>query len=256
MGERSMAVINNVTETLHRIRAKLYPNHLPGAGEGQYIARTDDEASLSVEQVCAALKNRGGFTGNYQDLVEYVKQFFDEAAYQICDGYSVNTGYYSLHPRIGGFWKNAQEPFDPSKHKISITFRTLKGFRDIFPHIDVFIEGVADTQSYIADIVDVTTEAVNEALTPAGMFSLTGHKIKISGDNADCGIYFVSMTNPAQRVKVTGHLAENSPAKVIGLVPALAGGQWQVEVVTQFTSGTSLLKEPRTAKLMSALTVS
>jgi hypothetical protein len=38
-----MAIINNVNEVLHRIRAKLYPNYLHGI-EGAYIARTDDEA--------------------------------------------------------------------------------------------------------------------------------------------------------------------------------------------------------------------
>ena len=92
-----MAIINNVTEVLHRIRVKLYHNYLPNI-EGAYIARTDSEASLTVEQVCAALKNRGGFSGDYEDLVENVKQFFDEAAYQLCDGFSVNTGYYSVHP--------------------------------------------------------------------------------------------------------------------------------------------------------------
>ena len=96
-----MAIINNVNEVLHRVRVKLYPNYLQGV-EGAYIARTDDEASLSIEDVCAAMKNRGGFTGNYDDLVDHVKQFFDETAYQLCDGFAVNTGYYSLHPKIGG----------------------------------------------------------------------------------------------------------------------------------------------------------
>jgi hypothetical protein len=38
-----MAIINNVTEVLHRIRAKLYPNYLHGV-DGAFIARTDDEA--------------------------------------------------------------------------------------------------------------------------------------------------------------------------------------------------------------------
>jgi hypothetical protein len=73
-----MAIINNITEVLHRLRVKLYPNYLPNV-EGAYIARTDSEASLSIEQVCAALKNRGGYGGDYEDLVEGVKQFFDEA---------------------------------------------------------------------------------------------------------------------------------------------------------------------------------
>jgi hypothetical protein len=72
-----MAIIDNVNEVLHHIRVKLYPNYLPSV-QGTYIAHTDNEASLSIEEVCAALKNRGGFTGNYDDLVAHVKQFFTQ----------------------------------------------------------------------------------------------------------------------------------------------------------------------------------
>jgi hypothetical protein len=97
--EKNIAIINDVNEVLHRIREKLYPNYLPTL-EGAYIARTDNEAFLSIEEVCAALKNRGGFTGSYDDLVEHVRQFFDEAAYQLCDGFTVNAGYFSVHPNV------------------------------------------------------------------------------------------------------------------------------------------------------------
>jgi hypothetical protein len=251
-----MAIINKVTEVLHRIRARLYPNYLHTV-EGAFIARTDDEASLSIEEVCAALKNRGGFTGNYQDLVEYVRQFFDEAAYQLCDGFSVNTGYYSLHPRIGGTWASAAEPWDIAKHPIRFSFRALKPLRDLASHIEVHIEGVADTAGYIAEITDVTTEAVNETLTPGGMFAIEGHKIKIAGDNPECGVYFVDAANPAQRVKVTGHLADNTASRIVGIIPALAAGQWRAEAVTQYNgSGGSFLKNPRTAVSAAVCTVS
>jgi hypothetical protein len=250
-----MAIINNVNEVLHRIRAKLYPNYLHGV-DGAYIARTDDEASLNIEEVCAALKNRGGFTGNYQDLVEYVRQFFDEAAYQLCDGFSINTGYYALHPRIGGTWASAAEPFDPAKHPIRFSFRALKPLRDLTSHIEVLIEGVAETAGYIAEITDITTEAVNESLTPGGMFALDGHKIKVTGDNAGCGVYFVDAANSAQRVKVSGHLADNTASRIVGIIPALAAGQWRVEVVTQYTgNANTALKNPRTLAGAVALTV-
>jgi hypothetical protein len=89
-----MALINNINETLHRIRVKLYANYLPRV-EGAYIARTNNEASLSVEEICAALKNRGGYTGDYDDLVEGVKRFFGEAAYQLCNGFAVKAGEHS-----------------------------------------------------------------------------------------------------------------------------------------------------------------
>jgi hypothetical protein len=37
-----MAVMNDVTEVLHKIEAKLYPNYL-GKGEGAYVARSKVE---------------------------------------------------------------------------------------------------------------------------------------------------------------------------------------------------------------------
>ncbi|MDR0563272.1 MAG: DUF4469 domain-containing protein, partial [Spirochaetaceae bacterium] len=226
--------------------AKLYPNYLHGV-QGAFIARADDEASLSVEDVCAALKNRGGFTGSYDDLTEHVRQFFDEAAYQLGDGFSVNLKYFSIHPRIGGTWENAAERFSPEKHKIGFSFRTLKPLRDLAEHVEVLIEGVADTGGFIAEVVDVTTEAVNESLTPGGMFSITGHKLKISGPDPSCGIYFVSGAAPAQRVQVGGHLAENSAGKLIGIIPALSPGQWKIEVLTQYSGASNNpLKSPRT----------
>jgi hypothetical protein len=170
-----MAIINNITEVLHRLRVKLYPNYLPNV-EGAYIARTDSEASLNIEQVCAALKNRGGFSGDYEDLVENVKQFFDEAAYQLCDGFAVNTGYYSIHPNVGGTFNNTSEIHDHKKHPITFRFRT-------------------------------------------------GNKLR----------------------RLIEHIAENTSSKIIGIVPALPSpGTYRVVIVTQFSSGSTMLKEPRT----------
>ncbi|MDR0550762.1 MAG: hypothetical protein LBG72_01955 [Spirochaetaceae bacterium] len=97
-----MAVMNDVTEVLHKIEAKLYPNYL-GKGGGAYVARSKAEAPLSIEDICASAKNRGGFTGQYEDLVEHTHVFINEMIYQLLDGFSVQVGgYFSLHTRIGG----------------------------------------------------------------------------------------------------------------------------------------------------------
>jgi hypothetical protein len=124
-----MAIINNVNEVLHRIRVKLYQSYLPGV-QGAYVARTDNEAILSIKEVCAALKNRGGFTGNYDDLVDHVKQYFSEAAYQLCDGFGVSTGYYSLHPNVGGTFDRVNAPSQqraiPSWNKKQYGFMPLR----------------------------------------------------------------------------------------------------------------------------------
>ncbi|MDR1073426.1 MAG: DUF4469 domain-containing protein [Treponema sp.] len=239
-----MAIVNNVNEVLHRIRVKLYPNYLPKV-EGAYIARTNNEATLSVEDVCAALKNRGGFTGNYDDLVECVRQFFNETAYQLCDGFAVNAGYFSVHPNVGGTFDKVTEGRDAGKHPVTFRFRTRAPLRALAERVVVDIEGLADSSGYIDEFIDIATESVNEILTPGGQFSVSGHKIKVAGDNPEVGVYFASAADPSQRVKVSGHLAENAASKLIGVIPALSAGAYTLEVVTQYTHGGSSLKEPR-----------
>jgi hypothetical protein len=249
-----MAIINNENEVLHRVRVKLYPNYLPKV-EGAYIARTDNEASLTIEEVCAAGKSRGGFTGSYDDFVEHVHQFFDETAYQLCDGFAVNTGYFSVHPNVGGTFDKVTEGHDTDKHPVTFRFRTRAPLRALAERIVVEVEGLADASGYIDEFIDVTTEAVNETLTPGGQFSMSGHKIRVDGDKPEVGVYFVSTADPSQRVKVEGHLAENAASKVIGVIPALTPGAWKLEIVTQYTHGSSPLKEPRTITFGPQLTV-
>jgi hypothetical protein len=251
-----MALINNIIAVLHRIRVKLYPNYLTTV-EGKYIARTNNEASLTIEDICAALKNRGGFTGNYSDLVEHVKQFFDELAYQLCDGFAVNTGYFSVHPNVGGTFDKVNEGHDEKKHPVTFRFRTLALLRALAEHIVSEVEGLADVQGYIDEFTDVTTGSINETLTPGGMFSVSGHKIRVMGEDAEIGVYFVSASDPTQRVKVDCRFAENKASMVIGMIPAgLAVGTWKLEIKTQFTgSGSTGLKNPRTIESATVFSV-
>jgi hypothetical protein len=254
-----MAIINNVNEVLHRIRVKLYPNYLPHI-EGAYIARTDNEASLTIAEVCAALKNRGGFTGNYEDLVEHVRQFFDETAYQLCDGFAVNTGYYSVHPNVGGTFDKVTEGHDEAamklrKHPVTFRFRTRSPLRALAERIVIDMEGLADVTGYIDEFLDVTTGSVNETVTPGGQFSLSGHKIKVAGTGGGVGIYFVLATDPDQSAIMDPFLAENTSSKVIGVIPQLTAGTWKLEIKTQYTVGGTLLKEPRVIESAIVLTV-
>ncbi|MDR0644301.1 MAG: DUF4469 domain-containing protein [Treponema sp.] len=232
-----MAIINSVSEVLHRIRVKLYPNYLSTV-EGAYITRTDNEASLSIEEICAALKNRGGFTGSYDDLVEHVRQFFDETAYQLCDGFAVNTGYFSIHPNVGGTFDKTNEGHNARKHPVTFRFRSRAPLRNLAEHIVVEVEGIANVSGYIDEFMDVTAESVNDVLTPGGQFSIAGHKIKVAGDKPEIGVYFTSTTDSAKRIKVQGHLAENA-----------------LEIVTQYSSGSTFLKEPRVLEFAGELTV-
>jgi hypothetical protein len=246
-----MSVINEINEMLHKIEAKLYPNYL-GKGEGAYVARAKAEAPLTLEDVCAAAKNRGGFTGQYEDLVEHAHVLINEVIYQLLDGFSVQMGsFFSIHTRIGGTYHGANDHISPEN--LHITFRELKHLKELLGKVDIVNEGVAGDGAYIDEIIDVHTESLNSALTPNNMVHIMGHKIKVEGEGAEVGVWFVSQTDGA-RVKITEHLGINRGTEIFGLIPPLAAGTYKLEIVT-FHTGSAPLKEPRTVTGDAELTV-
>ena len=57
------------------------------------------------------------------------------------------------------------------------------------------------------------------------------------------------------RTPITEHLGNNRSNELLGLIPPLVSGTYKVEVVTQYSNGTTILKEPRVIKAEPELTV-
>ena len=246
-----MAIIEEINEVLHKIEAKLYPNYLR-KGDGAYVARAKAEAPLSIEDVCAAAKNRGGFTGQIDDLVEHAHVFTREVIYQLLDGFSVQFGgFFSLHTRISGTYHGANDTI--GANNLHIAFRTLRHLKELLARVKIENEGIAGDGAYIDEIIDVHTESLNSALTPGNMVHILGHKIKVEGESPEVGVWFVSQAD-ASRVNISEHLGINRGSELFGLIPALPPGTYRLEVVTQFSHGTPL-KEARTIKAEPWLTV-
>jgi hypothetical protein len=237
--------IGDLKDILHKIKAKLYPNYLTHA-DGAYLAHVDNEATLNIEDICTTLKNRGGYGGKFEDLVNLVHQFLNELVYQLCDGYAINLGYFSIHPHIGGAFDSEKEAHDHKKHPITFRFRSRKTLRQLAEKIAVEILGFADVQGYIGEYIDVEEEATNTIFVPGNQFVIHGNKIKVAGNDLSCGVYMVPVDAPASAVKLT-RIAENSPNKVIGILhQSTRHSQNKIEIRTQFSgSSNTLLKTPR-----------
>jgi hypothetical protein len=203
--------------------------------------------------VCAAAKNRGGFTGQYEDLVEHAHVFINEIIYQLLDGFSVQLGgFCSLHTRISGTYHGANDHI--GAENLHVAFRTLRHLKELLLKVKIENEGIAGDGAYIDEILDVHTESVNSVLTPGNMAQILGHKIKVEGDDPACGVWFVSQADQS-RTKITEHLGNNRSNELLGLIPPLTPGAYRLEVVTQFAGSGVLLKEPRIIKGESELTV-
>lgn len=88
---------------LHKIKAYLYDNVLTKDNPNDYIARTVSERPLTVQQICEAAVNRGGADVSASAMAHATELFLKEMAYQLCDGYSVNTGYFTASTTIRGY---------------------------------------------------------------------------------------------------------------------------------------------------------
>ncbi len=238
---------------LHRIKANLYPNLLT-EDPNDYAARVISERSLNVSEICKEAVGRGGAQTTAEAMEHNVNLFLKEMAYQLCDGFSVNTGYFTASTQIRGVFNSAGETFNSEKHSILFQFNQGETLRKELANITVEVTGVGDASLTVNEVIDVKTGSVNDLITANRNLKIRGYKLKIIGENPNNGITFVNLANN-ERTKVDiSDIVTNNPSELIIVTPALKAGTYQLEITTQYAVG-SLLKEPRTFLFEKVLTV-
>jgi hypothetical protein len=238
---------------LHKIKAWLYKNLLTPDPD-DYVIRVVSERTLSVHDICTSAVSRGGADIPAAAMEHAVILFLGEMGYQLCDGFSVNTGWFTARPLVRGVANTPKEQYNREKHTLLFEFLQGALLRRELENVTLEILGVADVGSVIEQVTDVKTGSVNDLLTPGRNLKIAGYKIRIAGDHATNGIYFVNQAT-AERIKVdASEIVTNNPSELIVVIPDLSAGTYQVEVTTQFAVG-SILNEPRTSIFDKILTV-
>ena len=240
---------------LHKIKANLYPNLLT-EDPNDYVARVVSDRTLSVKEICNEAVGRGGAATTAEAMEHNVNLFLKEMGYQLSDGFSINTGYFTANALIRGVFNSPTETFNADKHAILYQFNQGELLRKELPNVAVEITGLGDSSISISEVLDVKTGSVNDLLTPSRNLRIKGIKLKLAGDNPAVGVYFVNQAT-SERTKVeSSEIVTNNPAELIIVIPELAAGNYSIEVASQFSgSSNSLLKEPRTSVLDKVLTV-
>ena len=243
-----------MSKTRHTVKAYLYDNLLT-PDPNDFVARVSSERSLSVDDICHSAATRGGADIGEAAMSHAVDLFLKEMAYRLCDGFAVNTGYFTAMPVIRGVFLNSNETFDPQRHTLQFHFAQGELMRREIESVEVQIMGVADTGLYIGQVEDMKSRTVNDRLTPGFNLRVTGTKLRVVGDKPGVGIFFrETATNTATKVD-EGDIVINNPSELMIIIPALPAGTYQLEVTTQFSMGKQWLKEPRTSVFEKPLTV-
>ena len=90
----------------------------------------------------------------------------------------------------------------------------------------------------IQEVKDTVSGKFNEELTPGEVVEIRGNNLKIDGDHADCGLWFVPETGTPVKADV---FVQNKPSLVIAMIPVLSTGKYQVKIVSQYASGKNLI---------------
>lgn len=241
------------TTIKHRVKAFLYDNQLT-EDPNDFAARVIGERTLDTGDICRMAVERGGADVSALAMQHAVELFHKEMAYQLCDGYSVNTGYFSAGAQIKGVFNSPRETFNADKHSVAFLFSQGEALRKELAGIEVAIMGVAEVGTEIAEVADVKSGSVNGIITPGRNIKIRGNKLKLAGESDRVGVFFVPVAGRVETKVDPTDVVVNNPSELIVVVPPLAAGVYALEVRTHY-GGSKPVKELRSARFDKNLTV-
>lgn len=166
-----------------------------------------------------------------------------EKANAIAEGKSVVDGVGQYLINVSGVFSGEKAPFNPDIHKLGVTYTPGKLLRDTLKNNVVVSTQTATTGPVVNEFIDSTTGEKNLQLTSSGPAVINGVNIKVVGEDPEVGIYLTPSEGEPKKVSLLIH---NNPSTVTFMLPTLADGAYTLSLKTQFGSGRSLVKEPRT----------
>lgn len=198
--------------------------------------------TLTKEDTAREIK-RTGSELKLPTILSVTSQDSDIILEALLNGDSVTTDLCQFSPRILGAFDNPDAQFNPAIHKLTFDIIPTKKLRDALKNVKVINMGAKADVARIRLVTDTLTGLFDGSITASEDIMITGNNIKIAGDDAVVGVFFVA--DDGTTTKVTRRLTQNDPSKVIARVPALADGSYTLRIVTCYNNGPQLLKTPR-----------
>ena len=233
----------------------LKQNDLSGAEPNKYRAIVINGRTCSFEDIANRLiqkdtgLSRSVIVGLWDGIMHTVEEMISE-------GILINTDLFRVHFSIRGAFNDQKDKFDKSRHEVRLNLSPGPLLSKTPEKLKVKKHAFR-TLSYINSVTDVKTGSEDKSLTPGSVVRISGKRLKISGTEPVCGLYFMPEKPNEQPVKVTtSDIVMNNPSEVIAVIPKLGKGNWKLRLVTQYCAGKKCLKEPQEIIFGKALNVS
>ena len=172
----------------------------------------------------------------------------DELAEQLLAGYRVNLGQLTTGFAIRGAFMSEDEAFDPARHQLVATVRTLDPLKGAMSAVRPENVTLGLTCS-VAAVMDAVTKRLSE-ITGTNRVLIQGQKLGISPDNPDEGVW---LADPKTGETVATATVERSDSQTIDCVFAEPPEPGVYTLVVACRNGMRESLKPATAKVKSVV---
>jgi hypothetical protein len=155
----------------------------------------------------------------------------------VSDGDTVHLPLFNIGFSISGAFDGAFDSFDPARHKLNVKINKGTLLRSVERKVKLTKVNAHSPQPRIYTVKDITTGTVDKILSSGGVVEINGKNIKITGNNPECGLYFVDDNGAQTKANI---FALNKPSILIAHIPILAAGNYKLKIVTQYSKNKDL----------------
>lgn len=199
-------------------------------------AKVSPRESLTLDDVIKRMLRRGTMVTE-TDMLATLKLFFDVVTDEIADGSAVNLPLVNLKPSIKGVFKDANDTYDSSRHKI--TAASSPGLLLNKKLSTSKTEKIASSLPgpTLNAFEDINTQSHDAVITPGGIGKIVGEELKFIAAQADEGVFFIDSEGEETRVTIIASLTEG---QIMFMIPQLPVGDYTLEVRRAYTSARSI----------------
>ncbi len=159
----------------------------------------------------------------------YKEKFFQLVERHAARGERINVGMFSIRSSIKGVFRNGDDSFDPTRHSVVYHITPGPRLRKLERTVKPRKVKASPPMPEPHEFVDAASGEHNRTATPGGIAVVKGAYLKFDPADPAQGLFLIPAGNPTATVRVTQFTAIK-PSELHFLVPALAAGEYRVEV--------------------------
>jgi hypothetical protein len=217
-----------------------------------YTAQPVNVRSYTKDEIIKRIGER--YTGlTPAQLNSAFDEITDEMRIITEDGGAVNTPLITTSWSIPGAIEGAVDYIDSKKNPPKLNAVPGYNLREAAKEAKLEKVIVADPAPHILEVKDITSETLNELITPGGVIRIRGGRLRFLPDIETNGIFIVD--DLGSEFKLTT-IVENKPARLIAVLPAnIPQGEYFIEVRTSYSASSKPMKSLKQCRYNRILTV-